>query len=138
MPVSYGASEESVTVTGWNALSDGSRGNSAAIDNSSNLYHAVDLEITVDTGASAPSAGAHFEVWLEPSTDGGTTFGEAQGVFLGSIESPTASNTQRRVTLSTDAVLAILPRNYRIALVNRTGQTSGSDTSLNLRGKKAA
>lgn len=137
MPVSYG-SETAITVTGWASLAAAARGASAAVDNSTNLFHAADLEVTLDTGGTAPGAGSFWELWLEPSTDAGTTFGEDGGVLLAAIEQPTAINTTKRVTLSTDTVLAVLPRNWRLAIVNRGTQTMGADVECQMRGKKAA
>lgn len=136
MAVTYGSSEQSVTVTSWVSLAAGSRGRSAAVDNSSDLYHAATLEITWKHGTS-PTAGGYIEVWLEGSTDAGSTFPGDGGILLGFFE-VAASTSAQIFSVDTDARMATLPRNWAIAVVNRTDQAADSSgVALNFRGKKA-
>lgn len=139
MAVSYG-SETNVTTTNWDTQADGDRDGSSSVDNGTNLYHAATLEITLDTGGTAPSSNDPFwEVWYESSTDGGTTYGGDAGVFLFAAPSPTTLNTATVFMFETE-IAGIMPLgpDWRITVVNRLGNTSGADNDLNYVGKKAA
>lgn len=138
MSVSYG-STMTIGTANWDGIGDGARAASAIIDNSTNLFHAASLEITLDTGGTAPSASnPYWEVWLEGSVDGGTTFGDVQGVPLASIEAPSTADTPRTVILETDNIIATLPEHSRIVVVNRLGNAMGADNDLRIKGKNAS
>jgi len=139
MPVSYGTANQAVTITNWNSLAAAARGASSNVDNTTNLYHAASLLVTLKTSATTPTAGDYVEVWLEGSVDGGTTFGTDQGVMLGTLAQPTAGSTVFSMAVETDSALAVLPATWRITIVNRGAQTLfASGNALAYRGKKAA
>jgi hypothetical protein len=137
MPVSYAGSPSTVTVTAWNSLAAGARAGSAAIDNSTTLWHAGTFEATL-AAASAPAAGTNYiEFWLEPSVDG-TTFGADGGVYLASVARSTANATAEVYTFEFSARLGILPKFFRITIVDRMNVAIGTGSALRWVGSKAA
>lgn len=137
MPVSYAGSPSTVTVTAWNSLAAAGRAGSAAVDNSAVLWHAGTFEATV-AAASAPAAGTNYlEFWLEASVDG-TTFGADGGVFLGAVARSTANATAEVYTFEAGSRLGILPKFFRIVLVNRMNVAVGTGSALRWVGSKAA
>jgi hypothetical protein len=72
----FGSNNQSITVT-LASLANGSARASTAIDNSSNLYFDILVQLKVKSGASAVSSTGTVNVYAVGSADGGTTYAEA-------------------------------------------------------------
>lgn len=121
---------DNLTADEWTDLAD-------EIDNSTNKYALVDLELAL---GSAAFTGLNVDLYLIPSIDG-TTFGD----WTGNVTSEETENQPHRVcsfTTSADTAAQLLPKlrvalpngKYKWALRNKAGVTlAASGNSLKWR-----
>lgn len=98
------------------SLANNSTATSNAIDNSSNKYLEAVVRVKVKTNAAGTSATGVVNVYLVRSTDGGTDYGDATDLLIGSIPAVANATTYAR---SFDAVR--LGTHWKVALENRSG-----------------
>jgi hypothetical protein len=102
---------------------------SGAIDNLTDLYEYIELELNLAAQGSARSSGGTVEVWMEKQIDGtnyedraNTAFGHQ---FLASFPLDAATTT-RRLVLSN---IPIPPAAFKLSVRNNTGQAFASSGS---------
>lgn len=109
-----------VNCAAWNNLADGAAATAALIPNSAYGDRQHALQVTLQTGGTAPVTGGYVEAWLAPSVDG-TVVPAGGGVFLRPLPLPTAASTSRTWTLDLDSACLWPPPWYGLRLVNRGG-----------------
>lgn len=113
----YGAISPAINFgTALSGLANGSDSLSDAVDNSTNAYLAMDLELSFSwAGADTGTA----DIYLAASADGGTTYADetvlSNLLFIGSV---TANGTT-----ATEKVIRVeqLPQHFKIHVVNNGG-----------------
>jgi hypothetical protein len=112
-----------ITIT-LNSLANATFATSSAIDNSTNLFVAADIQVQIKTGASSVSSTGTIEVHLLRSSDGGTTYDSAvQGnpaTLIGTFNANANATTYGPYTYPTD-IFGQLPDHFKIAVYNNTG-----------------
>jgi hypothetical protein len=93
---------------------------SSAIDNLTNLYQYIDLEVVL--GSLSPTAGAYVDVWLEPTLDGSNYADHGKALqtshLLCSLQLDTAAATAQRLVKTN---VPIPPYSFKLALRNGAG-----------------
>lgn len=79
--------------TSLNSLTSTGTVTGSAVDNSSDLYLYADFELVIDYGTN-PTAGSVIELSLLRSIDGGSTYEDAPGGFVGGFVLAATTNTQ--------------------------------------------
>lgn len=106
------ATETSLTITGFSTLANGSTATSDAVDNSSNLYDEIVLELKVGGTAAAT---AWLDVRIYASVDGGTDYSSWTTPYL-SLPS---------IDMSVDNPVYharfVPPQRWKVAIKNNTG-----------------
>src|SRR5215510_813734 len=114
------------TIASWlttelNTLGNGSFGSSgAAIDNETDLYEYVDLELVL--ASLSPTAGAYVDVWLE-ATLGGTNYADhgkslQVATLLTTFQLDTTASTAQRIIQRN---ILLPPLKFKPALRNAAG-----------------
>lgn len=110
--------------TDLNSLANASfNATGAAIDNETDLYEYLNLELVLAAQAVARSAGATVEVWATFAVDGTPTYEDGPNTsftpqFLGAFPLD-AATTARRLNLKN---IPISPLKFKLFLRNNTGQ----------------
>jgi hypothetical protein len=116
-----------------NSLANAARVIGGAIDNSAGLDMYMDLELYVAVQGSARSAGAHVDIYLVSSLDGGTNYGfgaadlAPPGETLVWSFSLDAAVTARYCT---SRPFNIGPGHHKLIIANVTGQAFKADSSV--------
>jgi hypothetical protein len=136
--------------TGLNSLSEvaaDSYRQSVKVDNSTDLYMAIDLFVTIITTTEVGTATGYVNVWMAESPDGGTDFsGGASGSdaayapgsgavdsapnlrFIGRMSARAEEATAR--TYRKNFRVYDLPDNWSVVIRNVTGKTIASSGNL--------
>jgi hypothetical protein len=134
----YDASANVLT-TELNALANAARAISAAIDNTTalNLYDDLEFVVTFGTG---PTDGMPVDLYLIPSFDGGTTYGDGDASTAPPQNHYAASFNVRSTTSAQRIVLRDVPIPglfYKYVLDNKTGQAfAATGNTLKRRGHR--
>src|SRR5262245_31776071 len=116
----------STLTTELNSLADGSFSSaSSAIDNESDLYEFMELELNL--ASLSPTAGAYVDIWIETAPDGTnySDHGKAlqTGGLLCTFPLDTTASTAQRLPL---AVVSIPPVKFKLSARNKAGVALGS------------
>lgn len=109
---------QTITIT-LASLANGSSATSNAIDNSTNKFLSANVQVKIKTNAAGTSATGSCSVFLIRSADGGTTYDDATGIYLGSLPTVANSTTYTR-TFSTEP-LGALGSSWKVAVLNNSG-----------------
>lgn len=133
----FGSSGQSITCT-ITSLTSGSAQQSAAVDNSSNLFFDALVSVKIKTASSATSATGYVSVYAYGTVDGGTTYTDgATGSnasmtptvppnlkLIGNINCVANSTTYIGGPFSVAAAFGgLLPQKWGVVVVNNTGAT---------------
>jgi hypothetical protein len=109
----------------WNSMGDGVAQLSDLIPNLVYGDREHVLQVTLQTGSSAPVSGGYCECWIVPSVDG-VVKPAAGGMFVRALPMPTTANTGRTFEVDLTAVCAWPPPYYAVRIVNRCGNALDS------------
>lgn len=133
----FGTSNQAITVT-LASLTNGSARASTAIDNSANLFLDALVQMKIKTGGASTTAVGVVNVYAYGTSDGGTTYPEANGGtdgavtlvvptnlrLIGQINCVANATTYTSEPMSVaQAFGGILPQLWGIVVVNNTGGT---------------
>lgn len=147
---SYPATGTALTCT-IASLTNNSQRQSTAVDNTSNLYEDVTVQLVTKTASSATSATGVVNVYVLTSSDGGTTYGENAGAsdaaitltappnafLLFSLNTVANSTTYKSDAYSIKQALGFMPDHWVLVVENKSGATldaTGGNHSLKYAG----
>ena len=105
-----------------NDLADNGNSLSAARDNSSNAYIGAWIVVKCDDGAGNDADG--WTLSMTPSVDAGGTYADASTFIVGSGPSPNSGTIVRAFRVDR------LPSNYKLNVLNETGNTADFDVDV--------
>lgn len=128
----YGANAQAITCT-LASLATGSARSALAIDNTSNLY--LDVLVQVAIKVTTPSATGYINIYAGATTDGGTTYTDGGGTdaaltlvsppnikLIGRLNTPTNTATYKSQPMSVSAAFGgVLPDHWFIVIENQSG-----------------
>jgi hypothetical protein len=129
----YGTHTDVLT-TELNSLANNSTAITAAIDNTSNHFIYIDVELEVTFG-SAPTLNAGLNLYVVPSQDG-TNYADGSAGTPGTIPAPHCLRGVFLVRAVTSAQRIILerievpPGLYKLLLENKAGQTTAASGNV--------
>lgn len=147
----YGTAAQAITITldGLANTSSTVGRQSTAIDNTSNLFTDVLIQVAVVSASSGVSTTGTVEVYAYGSVDGGTTFGDGMAgtdgaatltsppnlTRLGTLNVVAASTTYRSKLMSLAAAFGgVVPAKWGIAVLNKSGAALGTGCSAQYQG----
>lgn len=125
----YAASTATLGMTGAATLTNGSSGNSDAIDNTTAKYLDYLVAVTVTTNGSAVATGL-VEIWIKGSIDGTTFEDDGNDRWIGTVTMGAAGIQTRRKMVSLAAAFnGPMPPYAMLRLRNATGGTFTAATA---------
>lgn len=135
----YGTNGQTMTCTLASLTNNSCRG-AAAVDNTSDLFYDVLVQLKIKSGAASTSSTGYVNIYAYGTTDGGTSYPEGAGTDTGlTLTSPTnlrligilnvVANATTYISEPMSVAAAfngVMPDHWGIAVENKTGGTLDS------------